>query len=283
VIHNPVSVEEAVASRFLQYWGFTQIPFPKTVSAERILPTTHHQHALGRLQQVLLTREIGVVVGETGTGKSTLITGFLPIAMAAGYRVIHLPVAYTKVRELHRAISQALGVNTTLLGADAIKVTDLLSYSYVESRRPNVIVIDEAHILSPACLNELRLLTNTTVHDESVVALVLFGQPLLASAFKAPMLLPLAQRVSAWVTLQGLDEEQTRQYMDWHLETAGQSVELFTPGCVRALARRAGGNPRMINRLAWECLNQACLDESRVVTEEIFSFVCQNLGPHLTE
>lgn len=56
-------------------------------------------------------------------------------------------------------------------------MVDLLTYSYLESNRPNLILIDEAHVLTSTCLNELRLLTNATGKNEAVITLVLLGQP----------------------------------------------------------------------------------------------------------
>lgn len=278
--NNPI--EEIIMNRFLDHWGFKQAPFPKNVSADQIYRSSKHIQALTRLQQVLLTREIGVVTGEAGIGKTTLITDFMQLAANANYRVIHLPQPHTKIRELYRAISQALGVNTSLYGADAIKVRDLLTYSYVESNRPNLLLIDEAHILPTSCLNELRLLTNSTVNHEPLIAMVLFGQPCLSSTIQTPNLIPLAQRIQAWVHLDGLDEDGSARYIHWHLNKVGSHQnEIFTSGAIKNIARRTQGNPRLINRLAWECLNQACLDETQVVTEELFSYVCKNLGPHL--
>ncbi|NSW92717.1 MAG: AAA family ATPase [Firmicutes bacterium] len=88
-----------------------------------------------------------------------------------------------------------MGVNTSWFGADAMKVADLLTYSYTESNRPNLLLIDEAHILTPQCLNELRLLTNAAVKHEAVITMILFGQPSLATTLKLPAMIPLAQRI----------------------------------------------------------------------------------------
>ncbi|MCL5780138.1 MAG: hypothetical protein M1119_04260 [Firmicutes bacterium] len=49
----------------------------------------------------------------------------------------------------------------------------------------------------------------------------------------------------------------------------------------KAIFRRSQGIPRMINRLALECLHQGCIDGAKVITEELFTYVCKNLGPHL--
>lgn len=275
-------IDELVMRTFMEYWGFKRLPFPKIAQLGETFLDPRLNHTLERLNQLLSTREIGVVAGEAGTGKSTLLDIFLSKVSTTRYRVIHLPLPQIKPRELYRSIAAALGVNTSWFGADALKVTDLLTYSYLESNRPNLLVIDEAHLLTPLCLNELRLLTNATVKHEPLVTLVLFGQPSLSSMLKLPTMISFAQRIGAFISLGGLSEEETGTYIDWQIKNAGSEKEIFPLATKKAMYRRSQGIPRLINRLAWECLNQACLDEAKVITEDLFALVCKNLGPHLS-
>ena len=275
------AVDELVTKTFLEHWGFTKWPFPKIAQPDNAFQDNRTQEALNRLQQLLVTREVGVVAGEAGCGKSTLLDVFLNKVSNTRYRVIHIPIPQTRPRELYRSIAAALGVNTSWFGADALKVVDLLTYSYLESNRPNLLLIDEAHILTPTCLNELRLLTNATGKNEAVVTLVLLGQPVLSTTLKLPVLIPLAQRIGAWITLGGLNEEETCRYINWQVQTAGGQTEIFPPATQKAIFRRSQGIPRMINRLALESLHEGCLEGARVITEELFMHVCKNLGPHL--
>ena len=276
------AIDELVTKTFLEYWGFRQLPFPKVAQPDNTFMDNRIDDALKRLMQLLSSREIGVVVGEAGTGKSTLLDIFLNRVSNTRYRVIHLPIPQAKPRELYRAIAAAVGVNTSWFGADVLKVVDLLTYSYLESNRPNLVLIDEAHVLTPACLNELRLLTNATVKHEAVITLVLLGQPSLASTLKLPAMIPLAQRIGAWVALGGLSEDEAMLYLDWQIKAAGGQADIFSPGAKMAIFRCSQGVPRMINRLALECLNEGCLEGAKVITEELFAHVCKNLGPHLT-
>lgn len=275
------AVDELVTKTFLEHWGFKEWPFPKIAQPDNVFQDNRTQEALNRLQQLLVTREVGVVVGEAGSGKSTLLDIFLSKVSNTRYRVIHIPIPQTRPRELYRSIAAALGVNTSWFGADALKVVDLLTYSYLESNRPNLLLIDEAHILTPTCLNELRLLTNATGKNEAVVTLVLLGQPSLSTTLKLPVLIPLAQRIGAWITLGGLNEEETCRYINWQIQTAGGQTEIFPLTTQKAIFRRSQGIPRMINRLALESLHQGCLEGAQVITEELFTHVCKNLGPHL--
>lgn len=278
------AIDELTTKTLCEHFGLVRLPFPKCIHPEHAFPAGQFAAALGRLQQLLATREIGVVVGEAGTGKSTLLSLFLTQVSVSRYRIIDLATPQSKPRELYRAIATALGANPSWFGADALKINDLLIHSYLESNRPNLLVIDESHLLSPAALNELRLLSNIQEKHEPLVSLVLFGQPQLAATLKLPAMTPLVQRIAVWVTMGGLSATETCEYIDWQLKTAGAKdpEKIFPAGVKNAIHRRAHGIARPINRIAWECLNQACLDGAHMVTEELLQEVCKTLEPHLT-
>ncbi len=275
------SVETIMQEPILQWYGFSSIPFPKHVSTKNIFQYPYFKQILKHLEQVLLTGEIGVVIGETGTGKTTLLSQFITHSLDRMYRVIKVNEPPTKTRELYKSISKGMGVNVSVQGADVLKVVDLLKYSYLEFNRPHVLLIDEAHLLSITCLNELRILTNKVVQDQPILSLVVFGQPFLASMLQSPELTALAQRIHVWTTLNCLKEENALEYLQWHLNIAGSTEEIFTSGAKVLVVRRAKGNPRLIGRISWDCLYQGYIDETKVITEELVSHVCKNLGPHL--
>lgn len=275
------TINKIVAEPIMEYYGFSKLPFPKIADPRQAFLYPEYVKKIKHLEQILLTREIGVVVGEAGTGKTSLFFSFKNAAIEQSFRVIEVLEPSQKKRELYRSISQGLGVNVTVQGADALKVVNLMKYSYLESNRPNLLLIDEAHNLSVQCLEELRIMTNLTTRNEPLLALVLFGQPLLASNLKSPAMLSLAQRIHVWQTMNCLNNEDALGYIDWQLNKSGGNNTIFTEGTKKMLVRRAKGNARMIGRISWECLYQGFVDQVETITEEFFSFVCQNLPPHL--
>jgi len=278
------AIDELTTRVLCEHFGLAALPFPMCIPPEHVFPSGQFDNALLRLQQLLVTREIGVVVGEAGTGKTTLLNLFRARVSVSRYRIIDLATPQPKPRDLYRAIATALGANPSWFGADALKITGLLTHSYLESNRPNLLLIDESHLLSPAGLNELRLLSNLQEKHEPLVSLVLFGQPQLAATLKLPEMTPLVQRIAVWVTLGPLSPQETSDYISWQMKTAGaqEPDKIFPAGVKNGIHRRAHGTPRLINRIAWECLNQACLDGIHMITEELLQDVCKTLAPHLT-
>jgi general secretion pathway protein A len=61
----------------------------------------------------------------------------------------------------------------------------------------NVLIIDEAQMLSVDVLEQLRLLTNLETNERKLLQIVLIGQPELRTMLERPELEQLAQRVIA--------------------------------------------------------------------------------------
>jgi len=84
------AVDEMVTKRFLDYRGFESLPFPKVIDPSNTFLSTHYDNILMRLTQLLHTREVGVVIGEAGTGKSTLMDIFLARLSSGRYKIIRI-------------------------------------------------------------------------------------------------------------------------------------------------------------------------------------------------
>jgi hypothetical protein len=111
-----------------------------------------------------------------------------------------------------------------------------------------VLIVDEAHNLGAAALEELRLLSNLQADKEPLLQVILVGQPSLRERLRQPALRQLAQRVGIHFHLQPLDEEETKEYIRYRLARAGGSG-IFTPSALEKIYACTQGVPRRIN--AW--------------------------------
>ena len=136
-----------------------------------------------------------------------------------------------------------------------------------ERHRRVVIVIDEAHLLSPEQLEELRLLTNSDMDSRSPFAGILLGQPSLARQLRLGVFAALDQRIAVRYQISPMDLGDSAAYLRHHLALAGRSDQLFADDAIARLHRLSGGIPRALNNAAVAALIAAASDGKELVDD----------------
>ena len=113
-----------------------------------------------------------------------------------------------------------------------------------------MLVCDEAHLLDPAQLEELRLLTNSEMDSASPFAGILIGQPTLNRQLRMGIFAALDQRIATRFTIKPMDIGESAAYLRHHLALAGRDDPLFADDAVARLHRASGGLPRALNNAA---------------------------------
>src|SRR4029078_7835388 len=114
-----------------------------------------------------------------------------------------------------------------------------------------VLIIDEAQGLSPAVLEEIRLLSNFESDTAKHLQIVLTGQPELRSVLNYPDLRQLKQRIALRCVIKALPSvEETDRYITSRLLVAGaERTDIFSQAAVDYIFRCSEGIPRNINNL----------------------------------
>jgi general secretion pathway protein A len=114
-----------------------------------------------------------------------------------------------------------------------------------------VLIVDEAHGLSPQVLEEIRLLCNFESDTAKQLQIVLTGQPELREVLNCPELRQLKQRVALRCEIKALpDVEESAHYIKSRLQAAGAAeTDIFSPGAIDYIFRCTSGIPRAINNL----------------------------------
>jgi general secretion pathway protein A len=266
---------------YLEFFGLAKKPFSKTPDPAFLFPSRQHAEALARLSHALEEREVAVLTGEVGAGKTTLSRALVD-AYADRCRfsfVVHpaLPAA-----QLLGAISEGFGLKRARRKADAFSALAEHVARLDEEGRFAVVVVDEAQLLpGRAAFDELRLLTNLAADDRALIGLVLVGQPELRERLRDRGGEAFAQRIGIAYHVGALDPAETGQYLAHRLAVAGRDEPLFDEGAVTAVHRLAGGLPRRVNQLAASALLEAFAREEGLVTAEIVEAASTDLATHL--
>src|SRR4051812_37566168 len=122
--------------------------------------------------------EIGLVTGDSGSGKTTTCRHLVAGLHTGLYRVLYVSMTTGNVMDLYKSIAWELGPLSERNRAALFKqIRTEVSRLCAENRPRPVLFIDEAHHLRADLLEDLRLLTNYAMDPENRLTLVLVGHP----------------------------------------------------------------------------------------------------------
>ncbi|MCL5291214.1 MAG: AAA family ATPase [Actinobacteria bacterium] len=249
------------------YYGFTKTPFTKDISPSQLFSHNQHEEALARLSYVVKERAIAVLTGEVGSGKSVALRSLSSNLDESRNTVVYF-FGLAGLRGFYSELVVALGGTPRFLKAHLIAQAKDLIAQETEGRKKNlVVIIDEAHVLEPNILDEIRLLTNSQMDSASSFSLILSGQPMLGRKLKLSSLLALSQRVALRCQLKGLNLEETAGYVRHHLTIAGRSDAMFSDDAVALIHSFSAGIPRRINNICAHSLVAGFLDKKSIIDE----------------
>ncbi len=237
------------------YFGLSETPFSRYVPPSNLYRSPAWQELSVRLDHIVKTRALGIITGEIGAGKSTAVRALASRLDPIRYPFVYIADSALEPRSFYREVLSQFGVTPAYYQRDAQRQFNyaLLDAHENQGKQP-VLVIDEAHLLSPSMLSEVRLLLNFRYDSLSPFALILIGQPELRATLRLRAFEPLRQRVGVRYHLGGLDEKETKSYIEHSLRQAGATRPLFSDSAVTQIHSISRGIPRLINNLCTDCL-----------------------------
>jgi general secretion pathway protein A len=263
-----------------KFFGLRELPFQLAPNPRFLLLSTSHSEALSNLEYGITARKgMTVLLGEAGTGKTTIIRTAMQKWASAGHLVSYINNPTLTRDEFVESLA-----STFDLGAEAaaskprmlLALTDLVMRRYAQGLVTGLL-IDEAQSLSDELLEEIRLLANVETADEKVFPVVLAGQPELADRLNTVGLRQLKQRIALRCALLPLDLKETAAYIAGRIRLAGGVAgQVFTREAVIAIHEHSRGIPRVINVIADNTLLTAFAANTRRVTRQMVDDVSRD-------
>lgn len=254
---------------YLRHFGLTGHPFRTDLAPDQLFDTSAGAELSTRLHHLLELRGIGLITGDVGSGKTTLVRKVTASLHTGHYRVSYVPLSTGNVMDLYKSIAWELGLPTERSRAALYRVIRAeVSRLCIEGRVRPVLVVDEAHHLRSDVLEDLRLLTNYQMDSERRLCLLLVGQVELRRRLKMAVHEALSQRIVVRHHLTGLTRDELPGYLEHLLRLAGTEVPLFEAAAIEAVFQATSGLPRKINLLAHHALIAAALAKAKTVTAE---------------
>lgn len=258
---------------YQQFYGLRELPFELTPNPKYLFLTKRHREALSNLQYGLFSaKAITVLIGEAGTGKTTLLRAALESPPCRNVSCVYLNNPALTRSEFVEVLSHRFNLGARVSESKARLLGEL--ERVLRERRAHglitALVIDEAQSLSGELLEEIRLLANIETATEKLLPLVLAGQPELRDRLNEASLRQLKQRVALRCEVTPFSQEETGAYIAHRVRTAGgDAATMFTREAVQLIHRKAGGIPRVISVMCDNALTTGCGLERRPVDRAI--------------
>lgn len=263
---------------YKSFFGLKENPFNVNPDPRYLYFTKQIEETLTGLMYGIQTRKgFLTLTGEVGTGKTTLINRLLEWLHHRQARTAFLFNSRMNTNQLFDFILAEFDIacESKSKSQQLMKLNHWLLDRY-RIGETVVLIVDEAQNLTFPVLEEIRLLTNLETSTEKLLQIVLSGQPELEEKLRLPELRQLRQRIMIRCKTAQLTKEETCEYVNERLKTAGSTAgSIFSPPALDAIHLYSMGIPRVINLLCEHALVNAFAENQRPILPEVIEEVAR--------
>lgn len=263
--------------------GFDKEPFSTSPDPDFFYLSKEHETALTNiLIELRLKRGLSVILGDVGTGKTTLSRKLIQELKSRDDFVFHMVLDPSFDDEQLFLTSLARNFEIASAQTPGATVLDLrealerfLFQKGVSEHKTITLIVDEAQKLSDGSLELLRVLLNYETNEYKLLQLILLGQLELYSRIMG--IANFFDRISFKYTLNPLDINETREMIEFRVRQAGYKANMyiFLDDAIREIHQHTRGYPRRVTMLCHKALKNLVLKNKFVIDAEIIRELIQ--------
>lgn len=250
---------------FLDHFSLLSHPFAENPPIDWLLRDEYTDRALAGLKFFQQQGAMALIIGQTGLGKSSLLRLFMHDLPHNRYHTLYLHLTALNANAFLRLM-------VTKLGEKPQMGKDRMLLQILERIRQNdkctLFVVDEAHLLEPKTLVDLRVLISS-IDENLSLKILLCGQEKLSQTLKRSSHADLLHRINLQFSLHPMSKDKSAAYIDYRITKAGGQKIIFEPEAKNLIHDYTGGVPRQVNNVCTACLLNAASRNVKIITEAL--------------
>jgi len=255
--------------------GLTKEPFSMAPDPEFFYQSKSHGECLNRLEISLrLNRGLNVIIGDIGTGKTTisrlLLGRFVDFGENYKFYLI-LDPTWKDNQEFLMYLQKLFGIKASgPLQIDMMdQIENFLIDNTLKSRKYIVLIVDEGQKMGPEQIEIIRTLLNFETNDKKLIQVIILAQPEFRGLLDKHE--NFRDRIAFGYTINPMEREDTVKFIDHRLKVAGNSEEIFTLEARELIYEQTKGFPRKIVVLCHNLIiDMLTLNKKRVDSSMVF-------------
>jgi len=278
VLEKSVLEKSEMDPAYLEFFELARPPFALLSQPSQIFDTDQYalltDHLVGATEQ---PDSMVAIFGASGSGKTMLLNRYIDS--------LDDDVYFASIDEnckgempFYCSFLEQLGfgeISGTLEELRRITKEFLINRGMADD--PILLFVDNAHLVRPVVLEQLRWISATKIGNRRAVSIVLTGNSDLARIMKSPAMQAVEFSNQVDFNIRVYTEEETTNYVAHRLKLAGDgAVVSFSEEAHPLIYKYTGGNPKLINKLCNAALIEAHALESRVITKDLVRTVADS-------
>lgn len=257
-MNSPCPNNTELGPSLKRLWGASEMPFYSSSARPFVYPD--YEQTLQRLKQLIQLKAAGILHGPNGIGKSYLINQLVKTLPSKPYKAIVVTHSTLRGNGLLRQLSLRFGKTPRMRREDNLEHLQT-SWRELKPTWP-ILLLEEAQNLSADALEEVRLLSLCEPNTQMPFTLLFIGDENLMPRLLMGVNHALLNRLSFCLSLQPLQPEQSRDYIQARLAEVSITQNPFEPASLELIVQAAQGLPRLINHICQRAFEIACRVES---------------------
>jgi type II secretory pathway predicted ATPase ExeA len=261
MLNNPIS-EKSGNSRVLDFYGFSTMPFGKSIPNSEIFLSSGLNDAQSMLEMGVATEDILMVSGPIGCGKSVALRYFMNSLDSNSYLPVYITGNINSPTEFYKRVLHALLIDPPF---SPIKAKSVYFKSVSDMSKKPIVVVDDAQDLRDSAVLSVKDMVNFESDSKSSITFILSGQPELKRLMSYSVFTAIRQRIKLDIVLKGFSLEETCAYVDHSIKICGRPSPVFSDNAKSEIFKRAEGVARRINRLCFKALILGAINKKEII------------------
>jgi type II secretory pathway predicted ATPase ExeA len=255
---------------FKEYYQMNSAPFSRDISTDKLYQTRCMQETVNRLTYAAERNWFGILTGDPGCGKTTMLRLFVRTLGGRAYRPLYISDSKLTPRTFYKGLLEQLGCEAKFYRGDAKRQMhhEITTLQITHQQKP-IVIVDEAHLLDREMLEEVRFLLNTEMDSVSPMSLILTGQSELRERLTLQIHTAIKQRIDIVCTAPYFDRSETDAYIRHQLQNTGGATDTFSEGALEEIYRYTSGAARLINKVCTHSLMYGAQNGRRTIDDHI--------------